>query len=77
MPDYLVESYETSIPGPLPPEQLGSVRRLSTLHVPGDEVSLHVFTAPSRDAVRNALDRISFPYERIVEAVTREEMEMT
>lgn len=72
MPDYLVETYETSGAGRLPPEQLGRVRRLRTLHVPGDEVSLHVFTAPSRDAVRKELDRISFPYERIVEAVTRE-----
>lgn len=71
MPDYLVESYQ---PGSerLPPETLGRVRRVRSLHLPVDEVSLHVFSAPTREDVRDALDRISFPYERIVEAITQE-----
>lgn len=71
MPDYLVESYQPGR-GRIPPETAGCVRRVHTLHLPVDEVSLHVFRAPSRADVQDALDRISFPYERIVEAISQE-----
>lgn len=69
MPDYLVEAYDTTAGMRSPPEGLAAVRRISSIHVPADEISLHVFTAPSCDELRAALERGAYAYERIVEAV--------
>lgn len=78
MPNYLVESYLVDSPeavadargrAHLAAELDGGVRYVRTTFVPGDEVVLHLFEAPSDGAVRHAADRVALRYERIVEAV--------
>jgi Protein of unknown function (DUF4242) len=46
-----------------------SVRYVRTTFLPSDEVLLHVFEAPSPEALRSAAKRAALTYERIVEAV--------
>jgi len=49
---------------------LGSgVRYLRTTFLPGDETLLHLFEAPSAEALDEAGRRAALPFERIVEAV--------
>lgn len=78
MPSYLVESYLSNSPDAVvdarthahvAAELEDSVRYLRTTFLPGDEVVLHLFDAPSHDAVRRAARRAELPYERIIEAV--------
>ena len=38
----------------------------------GDETVMHLFEAPSAEAVRRVLQRVALPHERIVEALDRE-----
>jgi hypothetical protein len=45
------------------------VRYIRTMFLPGDETLLHVFEAPSPEALREAARVAALPYERIVEAV--------
>jgi hypothetical protein len=45
-----------------------SVRYLRPILLPEDEVCLHLFEAPSADAVREASRRADLTFERIVEA---------
>ena len=45
------------------------VRHLSSIFVPEDDTCFHLLEAPSAEAVREACDRASFSFERIVEAV--------
>lgn len=45
------------------------VRYVRTTYLPGDEIVLHVFDAPSVEAVRQAGSAAHLRYERIVEAV--------
>lgn len=45
------------------------VRYLRTTFLPGDETILHLFEAPSIEALREAGRAAGLPYERIVEAV--------
>lgn len=78
MPRYLVEAY---LPASLTAiedareqarraGELGErVHYLRTTYVPGDEIVLHVFEAPSTEAVRAASALASLRHERIVEAV--------
>lgn len=69
MPQYLVEAYQA---GGVEPPTLAHVdppvRHVRSVYVPADEVALHFFDAPSAEAVRDALVRISFVHERVVEA---------
>jgi hypothetical protein len=76
MPSYLVESYATD--GSLEREReharlaaaLGSgIRYVRTTFLPGDEMLLHLFEAPSIEALQVAGRRASLHYERIVDAV--------
>jgi hypothetical protein len=78
MPSYLVESYlcncaaviedacgrarRAAEPGP-------GVRHLRTTFIPGDETVLHLFEAPSAEALDRAGRLAALPYQRIVEAV--------
>lgn len=78
MPSYLVESYANNSPTVLADArgrarrtaELGrGIRYLRTMFLPGDETMLHLFEAPSRDALDRAGRRAALPFERIVEAV--------
>jgi hypothetical protein len=78
MPNYLVESYVADSPAALEEArrrarrtaELGSsVRYLRTTFLPGDETVMHLFEAPSADAVEQAGQAAALAYERIVEAV--------
>lgn len=71
MPEYLVETYESERRSAFP-QGSDDVRHVRSIYVPRDEVGLHLFAAPSPDALRAALDRAAFGFERIVEAVTDE-----
>ena len=77
MPRYLVEGYVADSPRAHAEvrAQAGraarlaeGVRHLRTTFLPADEVALHVFEAPSADAVERAGKRAGLRYERIVEA---------
>ncbi len=78
MPNYLVESYLADSPNAVEEARkraeraadVGSgVRYLRTTFLPGDETVLHVFEAPSAEALDEAGRRAALPFERIVEAV--------
>jgi hypothetical protein len=80
---YLAESYlprirvadlrETARRAQLGAEALAAeglhVRHLRTSFLPDDEVCLHVFEAPSADAVSEAMRRAALAVDRIVETV--------
>ena len=77
MPSYLVESYAADRPeavedavrcAHLAAELGAGVRYLRTTVVPGDETVLHLFEAPSVEALRSATSRASLAYHRIVAA---------
>jgi hypothetical protein len=77
MPSYLVESYGAG-PAALQDARerarraaaLGDdVRYVRTTFLPGDETVLHLFEAPSLEALDDAGRRAALPFERIVEAV--------
>ena len=75
MPSYLVESYAANAAVPREREcarrvaELGSgIRYIRTTFLPADETLLHLFEAPSLDALRRAGKRAALHYERIVEA---------
>lgn len=78
MPTYLVESYAASSEAALNDArdrarrtaELGfGVRYLRTTFFPGDETILHLFEAPSVEALDEAGRLTALPFERIVEAV--------
>ena len=77
MPSYLVEAYLADTPSALTDARArahlaaqseGEVRYVRTTFLPSDEVVLHMFEAPSDDAVRRAAGRVDLRCERIVEA---------
>lgn len=51
------------------------VRYLSSLLMPGDELCLHLFEGPSREAVRGAAVRAGLDPLRVIETVTAPEFE--
>ena len=78
MPSFLVESYASGSPAVLADArerarraaQLGAeIRYLRTTFIPGDETLLHLFEAPSLEALDVAGRLAALPFERIVEAV--------
>src|SRR5206468_9500483 len=78
MPNYLVESYLADSPAAveqarqraLRTAELGDgVRYVRTTFLPEDETVLHVFEAPSADALTRAGRLADLAFERIVEAV--------
>lgn len=78
MPSYLVESFLAASPTAVVDARrsaeraavLGEgVRYVRTTYIPDDEVVLHIFEAPSADAVGTAGRRADLAYDRIVEAV--------
>lgn len=78
MPMYLVESYGASRDDAvaqareraLRAGEFGvGVRYVRTTFLPDEETLLHVFEAPSVEALRNAGRLAALAYERIVEAV--------
>ena len=78
MPSYLVESYLADSPAAVEEarnrarsldDDVGSIRYVRTTFLPGDETILHVFEAPSPEALRDAARNAALQYERIVEAV--------
>lgn len=68
MPDFLVETYQPPGTNAVPPSD-AAVRHLRSIEVPGDHMSLHLFSAATSESVRAALERAAFAYERIVEAM--------
>jgi hypothetical protein len=80
MPSYLVESYLADSPAAVDAAcehaqraaRLGAaVHYVRTTFLPGDETVLHVFEAPSADAVSRVLQGASLAHERIVEVRLR------
>jgi hypothetical protein len=78
MPSYLVESYASDSPAVLADArgrarraaELGpGIRYVRTTFLPSDEVALHLFEAPSRDALDRAGRLAALAFERITEAV--------
>jgi hypothetical protein len=77
VPTYLVESYASSDSALCSAREracraaeLGTgVRYVRTTFLPGDEVALHLFEAPSLAALDEAGRRAALPFERIIEAV--------
>jgi hypothetical protein len=78
MPSYLVESYLAATVDGVDDArararrtaELGvGVRYVRTTFLPGDETILHLFEAPSAEALDDAGRRAALPFERIVEAV--------
>ncbi len=69
MRNFLVEAYQT---GAREPDVVADarVRHVRSIFVPEDELGLHLFAAPSADALRAALAHSAFVYDRIVEAST-------
>ena len=61
-----------SAPGRLKTERRGSATS-GTTFVPGDEVVLHMFEAPSAEALDDAGRLAALSYDRIVEAVEAEQ----
>ena len=78
MPSYLVESYLADSPAAVDEARSrarsldddgAGVHYVRTTFLPGDETILHVFEAPSPEALRDAVRNAALQYERIVEAV--------
>ena len=76
MPRYVVESYATGQEVEQARERARraaeldpGVRYVRTTFLPGDETVLHVFEAPSAEALDRAGRLANLRYERIVEAV--------
>jgi hypothetical protein len=78
MPQYLVESYLADSPAAVKAarerarameDERAGVRYVRTTFLPGDEVVLHLFEAPSAQALGKAGRLAEMRYERIVEAV--------
>jgi Nickel responsive protein SCO4226-like len=73
MPSYLVERYlpasRSRDASTLAELRAADVRHVRATFVPEDETCFDVVEAPSREAVREALERAAIAYERIVEAV--------
>jgi hypothetical protein len=78
MATYLVESYLADAPAVVEEARVrarsladkgSGVRYLRTTFLPGDETILHVFEAPSLEALSRAARDAALTYERIVEAV--------
>lgn len=75
MPDYLVEAYDPGAHKAFAVDDPGvGVRHVRSIYVPADESTLHVFAASSLDELRIALERAAFRFERIVEAVTDDDI---
>jgi hypothetical protein len=77
MPSYVVEAYLRDSPAAEEDarrraERAGAlaegVRYVRTTFLPDDEVVLHLFEAPSAEALGAASRRAELPFERIVEA---------
>jgi hypothetical protein len=77
LPSYLVESYVAGTPAAVEDArararrtaELGDrVRYVRTTFLPGDEIVLHLFEAPSASALDEAGRRAALRFERIVEA---------
>lgn len=78
MPSYLVESYadgasvgDAQSRARRAAECSDCVRYVRTTFVPDDEVILHLFEAPSLEALDRAGQLAELQFERIVEAVER------
>jgi hypothetical protein len=78
MPSYLVESYAADSAAAIADArerarktaELGEgVRYVRTTFLPGDETLLHVFEAPSAEALGQAGQLAELSYDRIVEAI--------
>lgn len=75
MPRYLVEAYCTeSAEGTARGERLTAAGAvvLSSIFVPSDQLSLHLFEAPSLEAAREVARAAAIAYARIVETVESE-----
>jgi hypothetical protein len=78
VPRFLVESYVSGAPESVAEAERrarragtlgGGVEYVRTTFLPGDETILHVFEAPSADAVERAAAAAMLESDRIVEAV--------
>ena len=78
MPNYVVESYlvdsapalaDARARARLAAESGVGIHHVRTMFLPADEVALHVFEAPSADAVHRALRNAALSYQRIVESI--------
>ena len=78
MPQYLVESYLAASAAAIEDAReraravedgRAGIRYVRTTFVPGDEVVLHIFEAPSPEALHEAGQLAALSYDRIVEAV--------
>jgi len=78
MPRFLVESYVAASPEAFDEacerarraaESASGIRYVDTTYLPGDETVLHLFDAPSLDALGEAGRRAGLEFERIVPAV--------
>jgi hypothetical protein len=76
MPSYLVESYVSAVEVGEALErarrtaELGDgVRYVRTMILPGDEMILHLFEAPSESVLDRAGRSAALPFERIVRAL--------
>jgi hypothetical protein len=81
MPSYLVESYLAASPAAVEAarerarslaDKGAGVRYLRTTFLPTDETILHLFEAPSAEALERAGRLASLPFDRIVEAIEGE-----
>lgn len=76
MAQYLVELYLSRVPAGGGAKRAAAaelveglpVRHLRTIILPGDETCLHLFEAPSAEAVRVACRRAGIRFDRLVEA---------
>jgi hypothetical protein len=83
MSRFLVELYAPGEVGvhPLTPDRPGAcgsieedlVRYVGSLVIPGDETCFHIFDASSLEAVRDAMERASTRFERIVPVIQLDE----
>jgi len=78
VPRFLVESYVAASSAAfddacerarLTAEEARGVRYVDTTYLPGDETVLHLFDAPSAEALEEAGRRAGLQFERIVQAV--------
>jgi hypothetical protein len=76
MPTFVVEAYAGEVlledqreRARQAAERAPDIRYLRTTFLPGDETVLHLFEAPSAEALDRAGRAVALPFERIVEAV--------